>query len=176
MPLSRSTHSSAGEVERLISHILVRYHDRARFGWPAVHRAIRSLAEQVEVLQPVVDAVGGFVDQLEGHLRAEEELLFPYFIQLERWELGNSLPPRAPAFGKLSALVSVLVEEHREEERLLERIRETTNGYAASMPELASVYDVLRTLDADQSGHAFLEDTVLLPRMLRLEERLLGRT
>ena len=100
-------------------------------------------------------------------------MLFP---AIERYEAatksGLPLPP-AP-FGSIANPIGVMEREHDSAGAALARIRELTvdfqvPGYACST--YRAMLDGLKALEADLHAHIHLENNVLFPRVVALEER-----
>jgi regulator of cell morphogenesis and NO signaling len=161
----------------LISHIITCHHNYVRQSLPAIQ----------EHLAKVVAAHGGrhpelaFIEsefariatELQQHLLKEEQVLFPYVIALcEAVESRGALPP--DMFGTIQNPIRVMEIEHQEASDRMVAIRELSRGYTA--PEDACdtyrlVFEELKAFAGDLRVHVELEDNVLFPKAVALEEQ-----
>ena len=159
----------------LISHIVSEHH---RFAFRQLRRLERLLAQVVDghardypqliELQVMFLALS---DKLTTHLIREEQMLFPYILQLEEaMEHGERLA--RPVFGSVRDPMDVLMVEHEGMKAALEKIRATGGAYAVPLEGSVSWKALargLKALEADLHLHVQLEDTVLFPRAVSAE-------
>lgn len=162
----------------LVRHILREHHDFERRELPRLKGLSAVVARRVGAAHPelvrLADLVANLADELEAHLLREERVLFPYLVDLERAARGEIEVPR-PRFRSLRHPLRIMAAEHSVEDEMITTLRESTEGYAC--PDDADdtwreLLDGLRALDADLTRHMHLEDGVLYPLALALEERL----
>ncbi len=106
-------------------------------------------------------------EDLAPHMMKEEQILFPYVIALEAGELGEG------CFGTVRNPIRVMMAEHDAAGELLLELRAVTNGYAPpadACPSYQALYAGLRDLEADLHRHIHLENNVLFPGAVALEE------
>lgn len=112
---------------------------------------------------------------LSQHLEKEERVLFPLILRLEAAERDRTPPPEA-AFGSIANPIRMMMLEHDEAETILKDMREQTGGFTppegASVP-IQKLYEGMRRFDDDMRVHVELEDVVLFPRAVSLEQKLL---
>ncbi|WP_043766029.1 iron-sulfur cluster repair protein YtfE [Algiphilus aromaticivorans] len=152
-PPSAEHWEQASEAE-LIDHILVRYHDPLREQLPELQRLTRRV-EKVHAAHPdcpagLADVLAQMEEELEMHMRKEEEVLFP---MLARRQHGAASQP-----------VRVMRDEHDAHGEVLERIATLTNDMQP--PERAcntwqALYAGLALLRHDLMEHIHLENNVL---------------
>jgi regulator of cell morphogenesis and NO signaling len=109
--------------------------------------------------------------ELEAHLQKEEMILFPAITAREAAAIDGSPLPPAPC-GSLSHPIRVMEAEHDSAGAALARIREITANYA--VPEYAcitykSLMAGLQELERDLHMHIHLENNILFPRAITLE-------
>ena len=110
-------------------------------------------------------------EELEGHMRKEESVLFPAIVRLEAQTADGGTLPRE-SFGSLRHPVSMMEDEHDTVAQYLDEMRDLTYGYAP--PEDAclsfrTLYHELEALEADIHTHVHLENNILFPRAAQLE-------
>jgi regulator of cell morphogenesis and NO signaling len=147
----------------LIDHILERFHEP--------HRAelvrLLAMARKVERVHgdkescPVGLAahLTRMQDELESHMRKEEQVLFPLIRS------GHGSIARMP--------VQVMEAEHRDHARNLATLRNLTSDYTAPDEACATwraLFLGLAELEKELMLHIHLENNVLFPNALRVEE------
>ena len=117
-------------------------------------------------------AVAAVCARLTAHLRDEEELLFPYIKQLaQRPAAGGPVTP--PAFGSAQALIAQMGAEHEEVGATLGEIERLSGGYAVPADgcnTYRALYGFLGEFEATTKKHIHLENNILFPKAIRLEQ------
>ena len=114
-------------------------------------------------------------DDLMVHMRREEFILFPYIKNLEMSrEHSFSMP--FPHFGTVQNPIRMMMLEHDNAGEILKEMSEITNNY--SVPETAclsfkTLYSGLRELEKDLHQHIHLENNILFPNAIELEQKVL---
>jgi regulator of cell morphogenesis and NO signaling len=160
---SRADDASSWQVRssaELADHIEAQYHQTLRRDVPALIQAARKV-EKVHAEKPAVpaglaDELTAFWDEMQHHMRKEEEILFPL---LRRGAHG----------GMVEMPVRVMEQEHDEHAVRLARIRELTNrlqapSYACST--WRALYAGLAALEQELMLHIHLENNILFRRAL----------
>ena len=111
--------------------------------------------------------------ELEPHMMKEERILFPYITRLETAFAENQPPPFAP-FGHVQNPIAAMMREHDAAGEILKTIRELSINFAT--PEDACIsyqtlYMALEELEADLHQHIHLENNILFPKSLELEQK-----
>jgi regulator of cell morphogenesis and NO signaling len=78
-------------------------------------------------------------------------------------------------FGTVQNPVAAMIMEHEASGQALEKMRETTQNYAVpsdGCPSYRALYQALPAFAADLHQHIHLENNILFPRAIELEERL----
>ena len=115
----------------------------------------------------VESLVQRLAEDLEPHLLKEEKILFPYVESLEEASHGES------CFGTVQNPIRMMMREHEAVGEILAELRALTGGYAAPPDACASfhaLYAGLRDLEADLHRHIHLENNVLFPGAIAVEE------
>jgi regulator of cell morphogenesis and NO signaling len=176
---SSQTDWTAVPLSRLIAHIIEDHHEFLRRELPVLAeqlgRVARVYAErEPEAMAELPAVFAALMDELSLHMRKEEIVLFP---AIEGYEAatgrGEPLPP-APC-GSVAHPIGMMRMEHQDATGALSRIRELTKAYAVpayACPTYTALMNGLRILEADLHQHIHLEDDILFPRALRLEQRM----
>ena len=105
----------------------------------------------------------------------EEIVLFPYVTKLEAHFLDGAPLPSA-CFDSVSRPIANMLADHDDAGAVLARMRELSGGYTA--PEDActtfrGLYQALAEFERDLHQHVHLENNILFPRALALENAVL---
>lgn len=112
--------------------------------------------------------------ELEPHMMKEERILFPYIFRLEAAVVENLPAPFAP-FGTVGNPIAAMMREHDAAGDILKAIRQLSGDFA--VPEDAcfsyrTLYSALEEFEADLHQHIHLENNILFPRSLKVENKL----
>jgi len=107
------------------------------------------------------------------HMLKEEQVLFPYITRVEEAASeGRAVPP--PFFGTVQNPVWMMMMEHDAAGGLLRALRVTTGDYTPAPDACASyqaLYRALAGFEADLHQHIHLENNLLFPRAIEMEEK-----
>ncbi len=113
----------------------------------------------------------GLSQELSMHMMKEEHILFPYIMEME--EAVNRKRPLPPAmFGTVQNPVRMMTLEHDSAGEALRALREASKGYALPADACASfqtLYQALEAFEADLHQHIHLENNILFPRSVSME-------
>ncbi len=106
------------------------------------------------------------------HMKKEELVLFPYIKKLNQVESQETSADR-PGFGSIKTPVKVMETEHETAGIMMQRLSKLSNNYTP--PEDASntfrvLYAKLKEFDDDLHVHVHLENDILHPKAIALEE------
>jgi regulator of cell morphogenesis and NO signaling len=166
---------SRTSLQALLRFILDTHHVYTRQAldtvWQLAHKvAARHGQNHGEVLH-VRDLVVELTNDLMPHMMKEEQVLFPYVIELEAAVTTGDPVPQS-CFGTVANPIQMMLREHDRAGELLLALRHATVDYA--LPEDAclsfrALYEQLQQLEEDLHRHIHLENNVLFPRALELE-------
>jgi regulator of cell morphogenesis and NO signaling len=109
-------------------------------------------------------------DDIFAHLMKEEQILFPYIVQLESAASGGERPHGC--FPSVQFPIRMMLMEHDTATVLLANLRAASNDFTAPDGFCArgqEFYSRLAALDADLREHIRVENDVLFPRAIALE-------
>jgi regulator of cell morphogenesis and NO signaling len=130
-------------------------------------------AENHPELLQVQSAFRALQGDLEPHMFKEERVLFPYIVELEAAQLANRPAPRPP-FRTIRNPLAVMTLEHDAAGDLLREIRKLSRDFAVPADACISyqtLYGALEEFEVDLHQHIHLENNILFPRALALEEK-----
>lgn len=157
----------AWSLDRVVKHIEEVHHAYLRRTLPVLGGWTDKIAHvhgraHPELLE-VRTILGELARELTGHMKHEEEVVFPLLIALDAAVTQDVASPRpAP-----ESLVHELEDEHEQAGALIRRIRALTDGFSPP-PDACSTYSaalaLLEELETDLHRHVHLENNVLFPR------------
>ena len=114
-------------------------------------------------------------EELQSHMQKEEMILFPYIKKLVAEEsAGKCTDPSC--FGTVMGPISVMEQEHENAGAILKELYRLSNGY--QVPEDACntfrvLYGKLKEFEDDLHRHIHLENNILFPKAIEMEQILL---
>lgn len=105
------------------------------------------------------------------HMTKEENILFPYIMQMEG-AVTAGLPPPSPMFGTVRNPVRMMMSEHDGAGELLRRIRQLSDDFtppADACVSYRTLYGALEELEQDLHQHIHLENNILFPGAIKTE-------
>ncbi len=159
----------------LIDHILSTHHvytttelDRLI---PLAEKVAAKHGEAHPELIEVRDLFISMAHSLKDHMRREENVLFPYILELVTSAARGSSAP-LPHFATVRNPIRMMETEHDVEGQRLRCMRELTDNYtvpAGACPSYTALYAGLEELELDLHRHIHLENNVLFPAAIALE-------
>lgn len=163
-------------LESLSTHIVTMHHAYVKRELPR----LAVLAEKVvnrhgptKTELPVIAATLTQLDkELTQHLAKEEAVLFPYITDLERAAAIGAAKPHS-CFGTVANPIAMMTQEHEGAGTLLAEIRRLSHDFTTpedACPTFHAFYDGLKEFEQDLHQHIHLENNILFPRAIELEE------
>jgi len=124
-----------------------------------------------ELLQ-VRASFAGLAQELTMHMMKEEMVLFPYIVRMEEAVIQHE-PVLPPPFGSVQNPVAMMVREHDSAGNALRAMRHASHGYTPPPDACVSyqtLYKALLEFEADLHQHIHLENNVLFPRAISMEQ------
>jgi len=167
---------ASGTLAELIDHIVEKHHvftrneiERLRALMTKVfevhgknHPELARLKSQFETLAA----------ELEPHMMKEERVLFPYITSMET-AVRHHRPLMQPPFGTVANPVRMMMMEHDAASQLVKEMRALTRDYAVPPDACISFQTLYQACDAfekDLHQHIHLENNILFPRAIEMEE------
>jgi len=128
-------------------------------------------------LLAIRDTFFGLAQELTMHMMKEENVLFPYIVRMEGAVVKND-PVAPPPFGTVQNPVRMMMQEHDGAGEALRQIREASRNFSAPKDACISyqtLYQALPAFEADLHQHIHLENNVLFPRAVEMEDRALAK-
>ena len=165
-------------LSELIGHILDKHHvytksEMARLE-PLVDKVIGAHGENHPELREIGEVFQTLCADLKPHMFKEEQILFPYILEMEIASLQNRPAPLAP-FGTVNNPVRMMMMEHETVGDILRELRALSSNYTVPADGCISyqtLYQALEAFEQDLHLHIHLENNILFPRAIELERSL----
>ncbi|MDE3186325.1 MAG: iron-sulfur cluster repair di-iron protein [Acidobacteriota bacterium] len=171
--------SQAAPAE-LIRHIVQTHHGYVRNELPRLLAMAERVAAKHGPAHPEAGQIERQLSQLAEelllHLQKEEIVLFPYIEKLEQRHNGSAKVPEA-CFGSVESPIRMMMHEHESAGALMEEMRAATGGFTpwdGACPTTVGLYDGLDAFERDLHRHVHLENNLLFPMAIALEQEVLA--
>ena len=172
---------TAAPFADIVARIVDGYHAGLRTELPRLEALLVKVAAahgeaHGDTLVPLGETFRQIRSELESHMEKEEQVLFPYLLELETASRGLR-PAGSIPLGLAAGAIGVMEREHEAAGLALTTLRRLTGGYRPPDGACASfraLYAGLEIFESDLHQHIHLENNVLFPRGLGMERRLSG--
>ncbi len=160
----------------LIAYVVGKHHSYVRQEIPRIRGLLTKVLAKHGPTHPEIAHIGelfsAVAQELSTHMLKEEQVLFPY---VERMEAALQAGENAPAafFGSVKQPIANMVAEHDDAGALLAWIRVLSNGYSApagACPTFVGLFKGLEEFERDLHHHVHLENNILFPRAIEMEQ------
>lgn len=162
----------------LIDYIVNTHHQYVRNMLPTITAHAAKVAAAHGEHHPEVRDIAAIFqqvrDELESHMIKEERVLFPYIKQLAAAEIGDG-PVFAGGFGTVRNPIDMMEQEHDSVGLAFDHMRRMAKDFTPPPDACTTFHLFYRELDEferDLHMHIHLENNVLHPRAIAMEERL----
>lgn len=163
-------------LANLARHIVSRHHVYVRQQLVRLEQSGEKVRHKHAQAHPEVRKIFDLLltlrDELSMHMMKEEQIMFPYIARMENAvESGHPIPEAA--FGTVANPVRRMMNEHDDASSLVTAIRKLSHQYTPppdACPTLTAFYAGLKEFEQDLHRHIHLENNILFPRALRMEE------
>lgn len=163
-------------ISELAEHIVNRHHAYLREQFPR----LKNLADKVchahkknhgPILSDLNKIFENLRTDIEMHLLKEEQILFPMIKEIEAFAAGKGPKPTVHC-GTVENPIRQMKLEHDAAGNLLAQMRNITQNY--ELPDDAcesfkALYEGLQELEEDLHEHIHLENNILFPKSIKLE-------
>lgn len=177
--LSGNIQYNQWKIDFLIDYIIHVHHAYIHHAIPSLEVRLISFMEGHKKKFPQLARVQEIFQELAGivmtHTRHEEEIIFPYIRQIDtafrrRESYGNLLVKT------LRKPLSIVEKEHARISDLLQKLRTETDNYTFPTNACTNhqlIFHLLKELHEDLVQHRHLENNILFPRAIEIEQQLL---
>ncbi len=172
---------AGASLTELVQHIVDTHHALMRRELPRLEtlfgQVIAAHGEHHgEMLRVVRDVFAALREEIEMHLLKEEQILFPYVLELDQAvRQGRRLPPMH--CGTVQNPIAQMEHEHDNAGHALAEMRRLMHDYAVpedACPTFKELLDTLQRVEADLHEHIHLENNILFPRSVQAETKACG--
>jgi regulator of cell morphogenesis and NO signaling len=166
------------DLDFLIDYIVNVHHNYVREIIPVISAHADKIAAKHGQTHPEVITIANnfsvVYKDLKQHMMKEEQLLFPYIKYLVKVN-KNFAAPEKPFFGTIKNPVQMMEAEHESAGNILAEIGQLTNKYTPPSDVCNTFkiyYQELKEFEEDLHMHVHLENNILFPRSVKLENEL----
>lgn len=162
-------------ISALVEHIVSTHHAFVKQESPRIQHL---LAKVVSVhgknhpeLSQVQELFDGLAEELSSHMMKEEQILFPYLEQMDKTACNGGSTPSS-CFGTVQNPIRMMMIEHDSAGDALRDLRQVTSDYTAPADGCISyktLYQAIEGFEKDLHQHIHLENNILFPRSLAME-------
>jgi regulator of cell morphogenesis and NO signaling len=174
-PVTEFENWAEKSLESLSSHIVAKHHAYVKGELPRLAQLAQKVVNRHGSAKPELPAIANTLIQLDEeliqHLAKEEAVLFPYIAGLERSVSIGTPKPRS-CFGTVANPIAMMTQEHDAAGALIAEIRRLSENFTIpenACPTFHAFYDGLREFERDLHQHIHLENNILFPRAIELE-------
>ena len=162
----------------LIEYIESTHHAYVREAIPRIGAFLEKLVEVHGARHPELAFTAAAFQRLGAelmqHMRKEERVLFPFIRDLDEHLKAHLCSTLMSPFGSVENPIRMMEHEHREAGEELATIRELTGGFVTPADGCTTYRVCMSELEAferDLHRHVHLENNVLFPKAVALEEQ-----
>jgi regulator of cell morphogenesis and NO signaling len=162
-------------ISALLEHILATHHVYVKEETPRIQQLLTKVVSahgqnHPELLQ-VQEIFSGLAQELSTHLMKEEQILFPYLFKMEEASTRNTQAPSS-CFGTVQNPIRMMMMEHDSAGDGLRELRQIASNYdvpADACVSYRTLYQAMEAFEKDLHQHIHLENNILFPRALAIE-------
>lgn len=173
--------SSEWVPDVLIEHIIQKHHSYVTKMIPILYAHTQKVAAVHGANHPEVVEIAKHFEtvaiELQQHMAKEEKMLFPYVESLYAAKKRNAVLPK-PQFGSVKNPIQMMEAEHQNAGDEMYSIRALSNNY---MPpdDACTTYRItfqeLQDFEQDLHHHVHLENNILFPMAVTLEQEMISK-
>ena len=167
------------DLDFLADYILNTHHKYVARTMPIIFEYTQKVAKVHGDRHPeAIEIASEFVkvqDELNSHMMKEENMLFPYIKELVAAQKNKSIISASP-FGTIQNPIRMMELEHEQVGDVMENIHKLTNNFvppADACTTFRLSFAALKEFEDDLHQHIHLENNILFPKAIKLEQELL---
>lgn len=161
-------------IDLLADYIEKKHHRYIENAVPVLEQFLDKLCKAHVVQHPELSEIReefhNAVDALAAHMRREEHILFPYVRNLVASTRGVQFT--RPHFGSIANPIRMMMQEHDAEGERFGKIAALSNNYTpprGSCTTYRVTYSLLKEFESDLHLHIHLENNILFPKAIEME-------
>jgi regulator of cell morphogenesis and NO signaling len=166
------------DLDFLADYILNTHHKYVTQAIPVIQEYTQKVAKVHGERHPeAIEIANSFVkvaDELMRHMVKEENVLFPYIKKLAAAQKSGTMV-EPPHFGSIENPINMMEAEHEEVGNVMEKINMMSYGYTPPADACTTYrlsYAKLKEFEDDLHQHIHLENNILFPKAIALENDL----
>jgi regulator of cell morphogenesis and NO signaling len=175
-PAESVTDWAHAPLATLAQHIVATHHAYVKRELPRLallaDKVVRRHGDTTPELAVMQTTLAQLDEDLSQHLLKEEVVLFPYIGKLEL-ALESGSPKPHGCFGTVANPIAMMTQEHDAAGSLLADLRSLSHNFTTppgACPTYHAYFDGLREFEQDLHQHIHLENNILFPRSIQMEE------
>ncbi len=168
---SISTDYSAMALDELVDHIYNTHHkyiyENGQITAEFINKVARVHGERHPETVEIAKLFNDLMIDLHQHMMKEEQILFPYIKQMVQSETSNGAFVNGP--------ISVMMAEHETAGDILKKMNDLSGDFEPPVDgcnTYRAAYANLKDMENDIHLHIHLENNILFPKAVMLEEKL----
>lgn len=164
-------------IDLLVEYIEKKHHRYVEEKIPVLRQFLDKLCrvhgERHPELFKINELFTASAGELASHMKKEELILFPFVKRMVKAKLGNEAI-QSPQFGTVENPIAMMMEEHDNEGQRFRDIAELTDNYtppADACNTYKVTYAMLDEFEKDLHLHIHLENNILFPKAIKLEQQ-----
>ena len=173
-------------IDRLIDFINGQYHSNETENLSLIQSNIQNLINDVSCEKPLllllINVENKFIElkeKLVQHCDKEDKILFPQMRKLVELRRDKSEIHPSKAISLIKKSIQVLESEHIDASNILSEIKKMTNKFAIPLnapKHYKTLMENLKEFESDLHVYLHIENNILFPKIISLEEELNSRS
>jgi len=166
-------------LEELVDFIVTHHHKYVLDSMPKIQSYLEKLAQvhgkQHPELLKIGELFNSAVENLSMHMKKEEIILFPFIIKMEE-SMKEGVNPGLPPFNTVQNPIRAMVSEHETEGNRFAEIGRLSGNYEVPEDGCSTyriAYSMLKEFQEDLHRHIHLENNILFPKAIKMENELM---
>jgi regulator of cell morphogenesis and NO signaling len=166
------------ELDFLIQYIINNHHSYVNRMLPVILAHTQKVAsvhgENHPETKKIAEIFSAINSEMKHHMMKEEKILFPHILKLVALS-GSGKEKNVPYFGTIKNPIAMMEAEHQSAGDGMSEIRKLSRNYtppADACETYMTTYKELKEFEEDLHRHVHLENNILFPKAVNLEERL----
>jgi regulator of cell morphogenesis and NO signaling len=164
-------------LDLLADYIEKKHHRYVEEKTPVLHQFLDKLCsvhgERHPELLEINEHFSASAHELAAHMKKEELILFPFVKRMVNAKMENSAI-QSPQFGTVENPIAMMMQEHDIEGERFRQIAELSNNYnppADACNTYKVTFSMLQEFEQDLHLHIHLENNILFPGAIKLEQQ-----
>jgi len=164
-----------GTLSWLVERIIAKHHGYVKQEIPRLQQLLNKVVAVHGTIRPELGQIRKLFQEmaaeLTSHMMKEERILFPFIVELEEAVSNGRAKPR-PAFGTVKNPIHMMSLEHDSAGAAIKEISALSSNYEPPKGACFSyktLFAALKEFETDLHQHVHLENNILFPRAIAME-------